>query len=327
MAMSELTATQVRAGTSIVAREDFGGQEIQQIAETASVAVAAQARAAVEARFVMAIRRPRDWDQVRVSLLKECSRPGFAATARYHKPIGKGVEGPSIRFAEAALRCMTNVLPEVQALYDDATKRIVRVSVTDLEANVCYATDVVLEKTVERSSLKDGQQALGSRINSYGQKVYLVGATEDEISNKVAALISKSIRQNGLRLLPGDILEECMDRVVEVLEKKDAADPDAARKKLADGFAQLGVSPSGLKDYLGHELGACSPAELTELRALWTAIRDGETTWSATIEVRQADRALNAQPNATAATTEPAKGIASLKDRLSKAKEKEGDRG
>nr|NIU03565.1 hypothetical protein [Gammaproteobacteria bacterium]NIV50929.1 hypothetical protein [Gammaproteobacteria bacterium]NIX84839.1 hypothetical protein [Gammaproteobacteria bacterium] len=101
-------------------------------AETASTAVAAQAAASVQARYVMALQRPRNIDQVRVDLLKECKRPGFARVAMYHKPIGKGVTGPSIRFAEAAMRCMGNLMPEVATLYDDHDKRILRVSVTDL---------------------------------------------------------------------------------------------------------------------------------------------------------------------------------------------------
>lgn len=69
--------------------------------ETAASAAAAQSKALVEARYTVAINRPRDIDAVRQALLKECSRPSFAAVARYNKPIGKGVVGPSIRFAEA----------------------------------------------------------------------------------------------------------------------------------------------------------------------------------------------------------------------------------
>ena len=67
--------------------------------ETAGTVLAAQAKAQIEARYIMAERHPRDLDIVRAKLIKECKRPGFAAVARYLKPIGRGVEGPSIRFA------------------------------------------------------------------------------------------------------------------------------------------------------------------------------------------------------------------------------------
>jgi hypothetical protein len=40
----------------------------------------------------------------------ECDRPRFAEVARYSKPQGSTkVTGPSIRFVEAALRCLGNI--------------------------------------------------------------------------------------------------------------------------------------------------------------------------------------------------------------------------
>ena len=131
----------------------------------------------VEARYIMAIRRPRDMDVVREKMLKECRRPSFAAVARYQKPIGrdksKWPSGPSIRFAEAAVRNMTNITVETMTVYDDREKRIVRVTVTDLEANVPYAQDVTITKTIERRQRKEGDQVLrkpGSALVD-GQKV------------------------------------------------------------------------------------------------------------------------------------------------------------
>lgn len=269
-----------------IVREGFEARETRAIVETAATAIAAQAKAAVESRYIMALQRPRDWDSVRVRLLKDCKRSGFAEVAIYHKPIGKGVEGPSIRFAEAALRAMTNILPEVSTIYDDAQKRIVRVSVTDLEANLTYSKDVVIQKTVERKKQPKDATILGSRYNSQGEKVYIVEATDDDILNKENALISKAIRTNGLRLLPGDILDECMAEVQRVREAGVKADPDAARKKLVDAFAGIGVPPDQLKTYLGHDLATASPAELDQLRGLYAAIKDGEATWAQAMDAK-----------------------------------------
>lgn len=264
-------------GTAIA--EGFASTEMARHAETASTAVAAQAKAAVESRYIMALKRPRDMDAARLAILKECKRPGFAAVARYRKPVGEGVEGPSIRFAEAAIRCMTNMLPEVATIYEDPEKRIMRVSVTDLESNVTYSGDVTIEKTVERTKLKDGQVPLRSRVNSVGKPTYLVEATEDDLLNKQNALVSKQLRTLALRLIPGDILEEAMAQVVATLEQEDAKDPTAARKKLVDVFDGLGVKPSALRDYLGHDLDGVTTAELADLRAVAITIRDGEARW------------------------------------------------
>ena len=49
-------------------------------------------------------------------------------------------------------------------------------------------------------------------------------------------------------------------------------------------FAQLGVAVEQLKEYVGHELSALSPVELQALRAIYSAIKDGETSWKAVMD-------------------------------------------
>lgn len=274
----------------VVARNEFGNELAVQ--DTASTAVAAQAKALVEARYIMAIRRPRDMDIVRERMLKECLRPSFAHVARYVKPIGqdrsKWPAGPSIRFAEAAVRHMGNVTVETMTVYDDREKRIVRVMVTDLEANVPYSQDITISKTIERRKKKDGDTVISTRTNSYGDTVYILEATDDDIINKQQALISKAIRTQGLRLIPGDIIDECMDQVMVTQSQADAQDPDSAKRKLFDAFGALGVRAEQLKEYLGHDAATLAPKELQDLRALYAAIRDGEATWREVMDQRVA---------------------------------------
>lgn len=256
--------------------------------ETASSAAAAQSKALVEARYTVAMHRPRDMDAVREALIKECRRPSFAAVARYNKPIGKGVVGPSIRFAEAAIRCMTNIVTEEVTTYDDDEKRIIQVSVTDLEANVPYTTSITVEKTIERRKKQNGDEVIRERKNSNGDTVYVLRGTEDDILNKKNALLSKAIRTLALRLVPGDIVDECMYEVVKTQENADAKDPDGARLKIVDAFGALNVTVADLKAYAG-DLPKLSPAELADLRALHAAIKDGETTWKQAMAIRFPD--------------------------------------
>lgn len=270
-------------------------------AETTAVAVAEQARALIESRYKMALARPRDWDMVRTRLLKDAMRPGFAATAIYNKPIGKGVTGPSIRFAEAAIRAMTNVVSETMTVFDDSSRRIVRVTVTDLEANTPWSQDVTIEKTVERSTLK-GETPISKRTNSKGFPVYIVPATDDDILNKTNALISKAVRTLALRLLPGDIQEDALSLCRETMRKGDAAmDPDAARLKMFDSFAQVQVTPEQLKTYLGHDCARFSIEEHEHLRGIWTALREGETNWREVMEAKERQK----QGESPKATPEP----------------------
>lgn len=256
--------------------------------EVGTSAVQAQAMASVQARYLLALRRPRNIEQVRQDLLKECRRPSFADKARYRKPVGGGaVEGPSIRFVEAALRAFRNIDQDVSILWDSDESRNVRVSVTDLETNLTYRRDIVIAKQVERKKPRPGQTVISERVNSRGQKVYLVEASDDELLNKEASLVSKAIRQLGLRVLPGDIVEEGMQTCLQTQIDKVKEDPDSARKRIADAFVSLGVEPSDLAKYLGHAIGKSSPKEITELRELYESMRCGETTWGEVMGERE----------------------------------------
>lgn len=256
--------------------------------ETASTSVAALARAQVEAHLSVALARPRDFDVVRERVMKACKRPGFAEVARYSKPVGgKPIEGPSIRFVEEAIRGMGNVDVASPTIYDDDEKRIVRVMVSDLETNTHYSADITIAKTVERRQLRKDQKPISVRTNSYGDTVYLVAASDDELTVKAAALVSKTVRTLGLRLIPGDLVDEAMRQVITTQGARDAKDPDAAKRALVDAFGSIGVPVAEVKKYLGHELDTVSPAELSDLRAVYAAIKDGETTWAAVLATRE----------------------------------------
>ena len=255
--------------------------------ENNAIAMAAQQKAVVEARYKMALARPRDIDMVRQNMLKDARRPSFASVAIYHKPVGKGVEGPSIRFVEAAIRNMTNILTETSTISEDDERRVIRVAVSDLETNTYFSQDVTVTKTVERSKLPQGEKPLRVRTNSRGQMVYVLHGTDDDILNKQNALISKAVRTLGLRLIPGDLVDEALFYVRQTMAKQDAQDPDTAKNRIIDAFSQLGVNVESLKDYLGHELSSIDPNELQTLRALYSAIKDGETTWKAIMDDKE----------------------------------------
>ena len=280
-----------------IQRQGFGSSELERRNETQASAAAEYARAMVQARYIVAIQRPRDVDDFRARLLKHCRRPGFAAIAEYAKPVGGGtVRGMSIRFVEAALQEYGNVSPEVMAVYDDDEKRIVRISLTDLERNITYTEDATIEKFVERKS-SVGAEVIGERRKKNGDIVYKVRATEDDFNNKLAAAVSKKIRNLGLRILPPDIVDEARTISTKTRQDKSASDPDAERKSIADAFATLRVMPSDIKDYLAHDIGTASPAQLDDLRMVYVAIRDGDTTWAETMKTERARRGeLDAKP-------------------------------
>jgi len=270
--MNEATAQTVSHG--------FGTVVSSRSNEMAAVAVAAAAKSEIESAYIVAMKQPRNEEDARVKILKICASPLFASKARYAKPVGNTrIEGPSIRFAEEMLRHWGNVLVQQTAIYDDDEKRIVKVTVRDLESNLSYSKELTIEKHVERRD-KTGREVLRERPNTTGQRVYIVRATEDELQNKEAALVSKVMRNNGLRLIPQHIIDESMEIAKETVRMKIADDPEGEKKAMVDSFADLGILPSALEEYCDCALGQLSPRQIVELRAIHTAIKEGQATWT-----------------------------------------------
>jgi hypothetical protein len=268
------------------------------VAETQTAMMAMQAKALVEARYMMAMARPRDIMDVQQRLQKECKRPSFAEGAIYKKPVGNSaITGLSIRFAEAAARLFGNICTESFVVFEDEVKRIIKVSVSDCETNAVYAQDIIIDKTVERKNSK-GREVIRSRTNSFGEIVYIVLATEDEMQNKQGSAISKVIRNQVLRLIPVDILEECKADCLATMNNANAKDPDLAKKKLITAFSEIGISAAELAKYLGHSVESIKPEEITELTTIGRTIKDGETTWKAIMESKNIAEVYDETPQA-----------------------------
>lgn len=283
--------------------------------EMAVSSMVAKAQAEVQARYVMAYQRPRNMDLVRTKILHECARPLFAENAMYEKPVGgQKIHGLSIRFVEAALRIMGNVHMTRQVISDGEDTRTVRIGVTDLETNSTYETDFTIEKTVERRSIKEGQPYIATRTNTYGDTLYILRGTSDDVLQKESAQASKVLRTLGERLIPSDIIFEAKNRIARTVDDADAQDPDAAKKKLIDAFGRLRISPDKLVEYLGHDLDALAPGDLANLRLCYTAINDGEATWHEMLAAKKSAR--NEPPEAEPQPTEPPAPVSKSQEML-----------
>lgn len=310
----------ITAPRGVAVREEFGAVQQANQGDTAMAAVQAREQALVQARFIMAERHQRDWDVVRVRLLKHCLRPGFAEKAWYKKPTGRAkingrwvetfAEDVSARFAEVARQEIGNLDVATSVTYEDANTRVVTATVMDLERNNRDSRDIVINKVTEKRGKKndageweppEGREVLSQRLNTQGEPVYLVRATEDEIRSRMNAEISKAQRDETKRLIPIDILDDCREQIQRTKNDADRKDPLAARKKVIDAFASLEVMPDELAKYLGHPLEKATPAEIDELRGLFTAIKDGETTMSSAMRIKYESPGATAEDQQDAA--------------------------
>lgn len=248
--------------------------------DPAAIAAAEAAKARIQSAYVVALNRPRNVDQSRDRILHACKRPAFAERVEFSKPVaGRQIKGPSIRFAELALREWGNIMTDVMVIYEDDEIRRSKVMVIDLETNSSFSKEIQIAKTVERKVAKD-REIIGERTNTAGEKVYIVKCTDDELHNKESAAISKALRNEGLRIIPSDIVDEAIDLAKKTLADRDKKDPDATKKALMDSFSEIGVKPKDIQKYLKHPTDAITPAELSELRGIYRAIKDGESKWA-----------------------------------------------
>ncbi len=256
-------------------------EQAKAVVETSATAVAHREQSEVVAAYKVALDFPRIEENARQKILASCRKPGFADTARYSKPIGKGqVHGLSVRFAEEMARLWGNLRVKSAVVFDDRERRIYTVSAIDLETNAGATQDIVIEKTIERKNKKQGDEILSSRTNSYGETVYVKVATEDEVMVKANAQISKAKRNLILSLIPSDVREEAEAEVVKTMEDRDRKDPEGETKKLYDAFFKLGVMPDQVQGLFGKPLAQMNPADLAILRAAYTALKEGESTWA-----------------------------------------------
>jgi hypothetical protein len=309
-----MSVEDVRIETSkALQRREFGSEtDLALGGETSASAVAAIAQAEVQARCIMAMKNPRNWLSVRSEMKAECSREEFASNKSviYIKPIGgSSVKGLGIRFVEMGLRCMKNVEANSSMLFESDTQRIVRVKVTDLESNITHFKDVLITKTVERRALGT-RKLIGTRKNTNGDTVFIVEATDDEVDVKEAAMVSKAMRTQGLRIIPGDLQDECKALIEKVRLGKAGKDPKAEQKNIADAFSQVNVSVKQLEEYLGHPLGETQPQELVDLRGLYSSLDSGEITWR---EVMISKSAELEESDVVQAKPEEKKGVEALK--------------
>ncbi len=292
--------------------------------ESMAMVLAKQSQAEIQARYVMARTNPRDWDQVREKLLKACKRPRFAETARKRMPVGdQQIDYLTIRFVEAALRYAGNIATTAVATFEDDNQRKVRVTVEDLENIMSYSTTLTVGKTVERRSHKKTDIVLGQRETSRGHTVYILEATPEEINRKQNAEISKAISTLGKKLIEGDILEECEDQIKATVKTADAKDPDAAKRRIFDSFAEIGVMVEQIKKYLGHEAQTLNPKELDDLRALYQAIRDGDTSWKEIMDAVDAAAAAKNPPPPQPAGTQEEPAKSSIRAAIDRARAKD----
>lgn len=247
-------------------------------------AMAAGAMAEIRLAMQMALENPRNESHAIGRVTKCCKRFAFAERALYSFPRGgTTVSGASIRLAEEMAKCWTNLRWGFYVVLDEGQKRTVRGWAWDLEANAKKEIDLTFDKLIYRKN-----------------QGWITPDERDllELTNRQG---SKAVRNAILGLLPWDIVQDAMSICRQTVQEGIKDDPDKFSKNMIQAFQlELGISGSELVNYVGFPLEQMTPAQLTNMRELYRAIKDGETTWQDAVGRLAQEEGLTSAPPKTA---------------------------
>ena len=242
-------------------------QRQEESAELATASASAAAQHEIQSAIVIARRFARNEDAAFEKLMRSCDRPSFAQDAEYIFPRGgSNVRGPGVNVAREAARAWGNIRYGLYVVRDDADSRQVRGWAWDLETNTKVEAEDDFKKLIYRKKggwIKPDERDLR------------------ELTNRRGAIL---VRNCLLQLLPRDLIEDAIGRCRQTLTRDASQNPEAARKSLILAFSQLGVSVEMLEAKLSHKIAESSPAEIAELRAVYSSIKDGNSTWREYVE-------------------------------------------
>lgn len=214
----------------------------------------------VQAAMIIAKKYPRDemrsWDKI----MKACERPALAEKAAYSYPKGgQNVSGPSIRLAECLARAWGNIDFGLIELNQSEGKSEMMAYAWDLETN-CRETKIF---TVNHFIEKRGGQ---QKTLTDPREIYELTANQG----------ARRMRACILAIIPGDVVDDALNKCDETLAKSDKDVPIADRiKKVITVFDGLGVTIGMIEKRFNKKLDKLNEQELVTLRKIYTTIRDG----------------------------------------------------
>jgi hypothetical protein len=268
------------------AASDVAAIAAEGVAHTSALAAE---RYRIEGMIVSAHRWPRDEERARTKALVSCRRPAFAERATYEYPRGGAtVSGPSVYLARELARTWGNIHSGSRVVDMDDTWITVEAFANDLETNRVVTEQSRFRRMIMRRP-KGGGRARWQRVDD-----------EREIAELLGRNASRKERNCILRLMPVDMIEECVleaERALLGQAEVDLRAQPALMQRMVAAFEPFGV---GLEQILAH-LGRgpedrITSADLARLRAIHKTIKDGEASAADYFDVGEARETPEAGP-------------------------------
>lgn len=234
----------------------------------------------VQAAVVMAKKFPRDQKKAMDAILVACARKTLAEVAVYsYVKGGSHVTGPSIRLAEAIVQAWGNIQTGVIEVDQRNGVSTCLAYAWDLESNT--RQEVEFKVRHERYSKKKGIEQLSEARDIY-----------EMVANQGARRRRACI----LGLIPGDIVDAAKAQCEQTLLASADTGPEAI-KRMVEKFMEHNVTREMLEKRIARNLETITPAQIIQLRTIYTSLKEGMSSIETWFEVPQA-----AQPEGTTQT-------------------------
>lgn len=232
----------------------------------------------IQAMVFMAKQFPRNQIQAADRILNACTRQTLADSAVYSYPRGgQNVEGPSIRLAEVLAQNWGNLDFGIRELSQENGVSTVEAYAWDLETNVRQAK---VFQVAHKRMAKGGTKTLTDPRDIY---------------EMVANQGSRRLRACILSVIPGDIVEAALAQCAITQAASVGTKPEEVKetiRKLTEAMGKFGITPENIQDRYQCRLEAIRPAQIVELRKIYTSLKDGmskPSDWFAIQEVKKSD--------------------------------------
>ena len=229
----------------------------------------------IKGKMFLAKQFPRDTNLAMQRILAECQRPSLAEQAEYEFPRGDTkVTGPSIRFAEMIARHWGNLIFGTTELEQRNGESIAKAFAWDLETN--SSQEVTFTVKHQRDTKKGSYKLTDSR----------------DIYEMVANQGARRRRACILALIPGDVIDEALEACRKTLADNvsNGKTIEEVKADLLAAFGEYGITQEMLEQKIGYKLEAFTANNITSLRRLFIAIRDGMVTPAAAFGMAEAEQ-------------------------------------
>jgi len=271
--------------------------------------------AEVQGKMFIARKFPRNEQEAKEKILKECENIELAEAATYEYERGKTkIKDASIRLVEVMARNWTNIVYGMKELERNEDFTIVKVFAWDLESNVTSSKEITVPH----------------EIKAY-EKIKKLTDPRDIYEN-TANNAMRRLRACLLHLMPSYIKDAALEVCAKTIQDNNERNPESRLEKAFDSFAEIGVSKEMIEKKLGKPVTQIKPADITRLSRLYMTIKDnfisveeafnisGKTKLEEMLAKEQADESLS-EP-APAAQPPPSVGLG-LTDESEQADESE----